>query len=149
MTDLHDLQAFLKRLEQGQDSLAKIKKYRSLVKDIETLLSDVYEQGSLSPLPFEQKEAFYNQAKAIQAKMYPLNSRFDQEFSKLVDYTRPYIEQAADGEITEEKMVEEMARGAVGVTEAGEIDQLIEEAEVLKREALEIVSRLSQEDTTD
>jgi len=46
-------------------------------------------------------------------------------------------------------MVEEMARGAVGVTEAGEIDQLIEEAEVLKREALEIVSRLSQDDTSD
>jgi hypothetical protein len=149
MTDLHDLQAFLKRLEQGQASLAKIKKYRSLVKEIETLLSDVYEQGSLSPLPFEQKEALYNQAKAIQAKMYPLNSRFDQAFSKLIDHTRPYIEQAADGEITEERMVEEMAQGAVGVTEAGEIDQLIQEAEALKQEASEIVSHLSQEDTTD
>jgi hypothetical protein len=36
--------------------------------------------------------------------------------------------------------------GDIGVTEAGELDQLIEEVAVLKQKTLELVSHLSQDD---
>jgi hypothetical protein len=122
----------LEVLQQGMDSLFKFKRYRTLVKEIESTLEKAYRKAPLDT-------SVINKGREIQAKVYQSHHQFDQVFHQFIDLSSPHIENAVDEEITEAKMVEQISVVASSVTRSSTLDELIDQVISLKEEAVALL----------
>ena len=122
----------LEVLEEGMASLFKFKRYRTLVKEIHNTLDKAYRKAP-------SDKSVINLGMEIQAKVHQSHHRFDKVFHEFIDFSRPHIEKAADEEITEKKMAEEISAVASSVTQSSALDELIYEVEALKEEAVALL----------
>ncbi|MHC4536252.1 MAG: hypothetical protein ACYS6K_20055 [Planctomycetota bacterium] len=122
----------LEVLEQGMASLFKFKRYRTLVKEIESILEKAYRKAPLD-------KSVINKGREIQAKVHQSHHQFDEVFHHFIDFSRPHIDQAIDEEITEAKMAEQISLVASSVTRSSTLDELIDEVIALKEEAVALL----------
>lgn len=122
----------LEVLEQGMASLFQFKRYRTLVKEIESTLEKAYRKAP-------SDRTVINKGIEIQAKVHQSHHQFDQVFHQFIDCSRPHIDQAVDEEMTEAKMAEEISVVASSVTRSSTLDELIDELIALKEEAVALL----------
>jgi hypothetical protein len=122
----------LEVLEQGMAGLFKFKRYRTLVKEIESTLEKAYRKAP-------SDRAIINKGIEIQAKVHQSHHQFDQVFHQFIDFSRPHIDKAVDEEITEAKMAEEISVVASSVTRSSTLDELIDEVIALKEAAVALL----------